>query len=178
MLLDHALVPVQTRHAWIVWLRIGLTRPALPLFMVVSGTLLGERGANGIKRQVVRIAPWVVAATLAAAYVPGFGWPEPLTSYLAALPLVWCAMRYGPTWVWAGGMMLVALAVPWPFLGYNPAELAGWILFGVLAWRYCGDWSSTLPAPKLLRWVGRRSLWFYTGELIAIAAICVGVGAR
>ena len=84
------------------------------------------------------LRPWL-------SFVPGFGFPEPLTSYVLALPLVWCAMRFGLIWPGVVAGFVVALDVPWPFQGYNPAELAAWILCGVLAWRYCGDGLRSFP---------------------------------
>lgn len=191
MLVDHVIVPIQATHTadWGQWFDLRLlTRPALPLFMLLSGSLfeLRLRGRSGtprasmarlVGRQLWRVAPWVAGATLAAALIPGMGLPEVLTTYmLGTLGLV---VFRGWEWVGAVLCLLYALAIPDWWSGYDPLEAAGWLLVGVLITRYAGDWWSRLPAlPRWLAAVGRHPLGVYTGQLALIALGCVIAGLR
>jgi hypothetical protein len=181
MLLDHFLVVVQTRPGlhWVVWSRVLLTRPALPLFMVVSGSLLALRGDGACARQAVRVLPWAMAAGVAAAFVPGFGFPEPLTVYLVALGLVDLALTFDVVPLAMAGCFLVAIQPGvWPIPSYSPFELAAWVMLGILAVEMRGHWWVRWDAvwPAWLRAVGRRSLYWYVGQLVLVGAVCAALG--
>jgi hypothetical protein len=191
MLVDHTLVVVQVRHEWVAWLRIGLTRPALPLFMIVSGTLLDVRPR--FRHQAERILPWALASSIAAAYVPGFGFPEPLTMYLLALPIVWVAWRFDALWLALVIMVLMAVQGGlWPLPSYSPWEMAAWLLVGMLMHRRAGDrewWKPSamtvarnpwldLSRYRWLCWCGRHSLILYSAQLVGLAVVAAVLGIR
>ena len=77
---------------WLYWVRM-FDRPSLPLFMVVSGTLVYSHRSRPqlLRHQAARVLPWAVAATVCAAEVPRFDFPEPLTIYLLALRCSGCS---------------------------------------------------------------------------------------
>jgi hypothetical protein len=181
MLVDHVLVVLQTRWAPVLVARLVFTRPALPLFMVVSGSLLAKHGDGACGKQAVRILPWAMAGTIAAAFVPGFGFPEPLTIYLVGLGLVDLALTYDVVPIALCVCFVVALQPDlWPIPSYSPFELAGWLMVGYLAVEFRGDWWSRWDHkfPRVLQSLGRRSLYWYVGELVVIGAVCAGLGMR
>lgn len=170
LLLDHVLVPLQASgRPWLWYLRL-LTRPSLPLFMMVSGVLLWRRESPGwIARQFWRVAPWATLATPVGWLVPGFDWLDPLAVYLLALGVVavcWRARRVALV-----ACVLAALDLRWPVHSYSPWELAAWLLLG--AEFACLSWSWASSLPVWLGAVGRRSLWWYVGELVCVAIGCV-----
>jgi hypothetical protein len=166
---------------WAVDVRF-LTRPSLPFFMVVSGTLLAQHTDTlaAVKRQAWRVLPWAMAATVLASVVTRFNQPEPLTVYLAALPVVLLLRRW-PVVGMAGCLLATLYLAPyWPLPSYDPLEQAAWLLLGVVLWDWRGVWWSrwsSVPGASLLAAVGRRSMWWYVGELAALAAFCIAVGA-
>ena len=166
-----------------------LTRPSLPLFMVVSGSLIESHWRTGVLRhQAWRVLPWAAVATVAAAYVTRFNIPEPLVVYMVALPVLW--LFRGREWLGLSVCFLVVMCVVWPLASYNPAEMGGWLLLGVLLARHAAGWSGDVVAAlsrKLgrcsafifggLAGFGRRSIELYVGQLVVLAVICVGIGA-
>lgn len=170
MLFDHALDVAGSPLA----LRLGPTRLALPLFMVLSGWLLvGKPGPS--RRRSVQLG-LAAAASAGGSYLAGLDAPDILTVYVAALvvrrvirrtialdALPVCAL-----------CLTVAQFAPPLWAGYSP-----WIVLGLISLgEVCRQGGFPIPAIRPCRpfeYIGRHALPVFVVQAWVFAALKVGV---
>jgi hypothetical protein len=181
MVADHLLHVGLLAWGWpvgLVWVRLSLTRLALPLFMGVSGFLWMERSRGSSRLWLVAIAA-LVSAVLCK--LLGMAAPDVLLPYLlVALARRW-VLGY-PVVVLVLGI-LQAVNLPMGVGAYELGYVAAWCAVGVLAWTWygAGDWygSGDLSAwdagtswwARGLCVVGRWPLTWYVGHLAALVLV-------
>ena len=170
MVLDHALLVIGGPHV----VRLTITRLALPLFMIVAGYLLGQRGGQRpSSRRVLAVGACGVATTTMF-HLMGLPTPDVLLTFVAVL-MVYPLLSRWPLQLATLGL-LQAVNIPIPWTGYQPGYLLLWVGLGVLTFR-AGIALPTLRLPSWVAAVGRQPLRWYVGNLAALFVAAVGFGS-
>ena len=175
MVLDHALAvwQVEGSPAWVQGARLTVTRPALPIFMVVVGVLWARRSATTSGRRLAEVAGVGMVVTVGMAVV---GLPVPDVLFVFVL----VCLVGGPLlrWPLAAAVvgLLQAVNLPAAWSGYQPGYLVAWVALGVL----CERAGETPPAPAWLRAsavqaIGRRPLAWYGGHVGVLVLVSLAL---
>lgn len=169
MVLDHlAVFGFFGSSAPVVGMRLTITRLALPIFMMVAGSLWAVRGPGP---NWYRLANCVVGGLVAFVCWSSIGLPHVDILIVFAAVALYAAVivRWPVVCLVAGILQTINLPVMSP--GYELGYVAAWLALGVLvgdrpSWRSLGD---SLPA--WLASIGRRPLLWYTSHLVVLAVV-------
>lgn len=170
MMLDHclaAVAPVAGDAG--LWVRLTVTRTALPMFMLVSGCLWALRESGPSLQRVSQILLAAGTSSWLGVMV-GLHPVEVLTLYTVAWLMRPVIVRY-PVWSAVIGF-IQTVYVPVGVAGHELGWVVGWLAIGVLAAGSVREevsrWGAELP--EWLEVIGRRPLGWYVGHLAALAS--------
>jgi hypothetical protein len=167
MILDHVLALVVFKGApaaELMWIRLTLTRLALPLFVGISGYLLARRGVVHDRKRQAQI--WAAGVLVTVAFM-GMGFPVPDVLFVLALvhPLFGLVRRWPIVAGVVGALQFQYLMIPWQ--GYQPGTIVLYLSLGVLA--------ATSEVPQLrnalLERVGASPLRWYVGHVAVLLVV-------
>lgn len=177
MILDHVLVTGLLHWGWpeqLQWLRLTVTRLALPLFMMIAGYLWADRGPSW------RRLPWLIAAAFVATVccrLLGLPPIEIVALYLGCMVVSkYVVLAPIPTMI-VGLLWAFNFPDTFPQLFYHPGYVLTWLALGViwwrqeLAWDYEPETIQTPPGAQLYGWLGRWPLTSYVFHLIVLALL-------
>jgi predicted acyltransferase len=178
MILDHSLVVYQAVNGpqdWVWWIRHTVTRFALPLFMMMAGLLIAQKGHPAWNR-----LPFILVAAIVinvvAHYLPqvGFHTPDVLANFVMAVPLYFLFVRYPLETIVVGFLQAYYLPITWnEWMGYQPGMIMAFLALGVLLKFHPNTLVMRLGRrlPAALEILGRRPLLWYCGHLAVLYVI-------
>ncbi|MCA1726985.1 MAG: heparan-alpha-glucosaminide N-acetyltransferase domain-containing protein [Actinobacteria bacterium] len=167
MIVDHVAAVMGSNAGPLWWVRHTVTRPALPLFMVVAGILIARRRSSWSWRRLVAIAgAGVVATWLLLVSGIQFG-PDVLLVLVATCP-AWGVLSRRPLELLVLGL-LQALYLPIGWGGYEPGLVLAYLGVGILAGG-CGERLSWIRG-RAFELVGRYPLTWYLGHLVVLGLV-------
>lgn len=176
MVLDHVVIAGVSVGAWSysawwpAWLiRMGPTRAAMPIFMVLVGLFIARRPARTTRVWQVIAAGLLVSACIAASG----GW-MPLPEILLLASPILAASSYVRRWPTALAAIGVVQVFTWPIgTPYEPGAVLALVCVGVLTARSTRrsrlDTVCSASLPAVLGPVGRRPLMWYVSHLAAVS---------
>jgi fucose 4-O-acetylase-like acetyltransferase len=157
-----------------VWTRLGPTRLAMPLFMLLAGAVFTRWRARHVLVYVAGVALPFVA--------PWVGSPDILVQYAVAAAglavIVGLARRNGHDGR-ANVCVVVVAALVVAANGWARSRGA-YDTFSVCALVFLGyligaprlaAWAALVPCPRWLRWLGRHSLVVYVGHVLVLSVV-------
>lgn len=169
MILDHALLLLEPAST----LRLTITRPALPLFLLCTAALYRHR--NPSRRRLAQIAAAGIAITIgtAIAWPPFVGDPDVTVVIVLALVIDNALRPRVGTYALGVGALVQALYVPIGWSAYEPGLVVAWLCLARLAIAHDPTLTDRLGGrlPALLRLLGRYPLAIYAAHIAALAAL-------
>jgi len=165
MVLDHAIHVVGLPEG----LRLGVTRLALPVFMVLSGALLSARSFRLRGRRVVELAAAVLLST-PATVIADLDRVNVLAVYAVGVAVMFALARVPvPYWVTVAVCFTTLQFLRFGWNGYEPAIVVGLLALGAQVG--VGVFRRTPDSWAWVRFLGRHALVVFVVQSWLFAAL-------
>lgn len=160
--------------------RVTVTRAAMPLFMVLSGLLLGLSGRKVSRRRLIEAATvGLLVSSLMGHVEMNIGPPDILISWTAIMLLGNTLMQYPLTFAAVCAVQASVFNFQWD--SYQPGIIGLLVVTGYLAANRNAAGAVTKlrsfgRAPVWLASIGRRPLIWYGGHMAVLGAVAIAFG--
>jgi uncharacterized membrane protein len=170
MILDHVCAALEVRHPenpYLFATRLIITRPAMPLFMLVSGYLMVTSLPSA--RRIFQVAAAAVLVNVLWFTLPmGTNVPDILVLWLMfAITAKWWT-RFPVVFAAIGLLQTINWEIPWD--AYQPGYVLTFLCLGVLAQKSATPIPSLAELDKPFAAIGRHPLGLYVAHIVLIAA--------
>lgn len=177
MVLDHALLAIATifgSNEFIYLLRVTLTRFSMPLFMIVSGSVLFLYGIK-IKRWLTVFCLALIINGFAITLWEDFNSPEILLVWTFVVIFIKFILKYPLVSLITGFIQNQYFPINiFDYSGYQPGEIVIFLVIGIFASTYITSLSfpilSKFMIYNLIIFIGRKPLTIYFTHLLIISA--------
>jgi uncharacterized membrane protein len=177
MVLDHALLAIATifgSNEYIYFLRVTLTRFSMPLFMIVSGSVLYLYGIK-IKRWLTVFCLALLINLFAITLWEDFNSPEILLVWTFVVVFIKFILKYPLVSLIIGFIQNQYFPIHiFDYSGYQPGEIVIFLVIGIFASTYITNLSfpilSKFMIYNLIIFIGKKPLTIYFTHLLFISA--------